>query len=118
LRSDYDYLQLPRLLSQFKSVDHEKNISSCIAQVVALWGTFESCPVGGGKLNPRSLILIWDTGASYGLTPFCSNFIDYVQCDIPVRDVTNVNKVVGIGTTLHKFTCMLGLYNILDSKIQ
>jgi hypothetical protein len=50
------------------------------------------------------LILIWDTGASYGLTPFCSDFISYVECDIPVWDVTKVNKVIGIGTTLHKFT--------------
>jgi len=27
-----------------------------------------------------------------------------VECEIPVRDVTKVNKVIGIGTTLHKFT--------------
>ena len=104
LRVDRDYLQLSRLLSKFKSIDHEKNISSCIARVAALRGTFENRPVGGGKLDPRSVILIWDTGASYGLTPFRSDFIDYVECDIPVRDVTKVNKVIGIGTTLHKFT--------------
>ncbi len=40
----------------------------------------------------------------FGLTPFCSDFIDFVECDIPVRDVTKVNKVIGIGTTLHRFT--------------
>ena len=60
------------------------------------------------KVESRSLILIWDTGASYGLTPFCSDFIDYVECDIPVRDVTKVNKVIGIGTTIHKFTDING----------
>jgi hypothetical protein len=49
------------------------------------------------------LILIWDTGGSAGLTPFRSDFIDYVECDIDVRDVTKVNRVIGIGTTLHKF---------------
>ena len=54
-------------------------------------------------LDPKTLILIWDTGGSAGLTPFRSNFIDYVECDIDVRDVTKVNKVIGIGTTLHKF---------------
>jgi hypothetical protein len=27
-----------------------------------------------------------------------------MECDIPVWDVAKVNKVVGIGTTLHKFT--------------
>ena len=74
LKSDHDYLQRPRLLSQFKSIDHEKNISSCIARVAALGGTFENRPVGGGNLDPRSLILIWNTGASYGLTLFCSSF--------------------------------------------
>ena len=98
------FLQLPRLLSQFRSTDHEKNISSCIARVAALRGTFENRAVPGGPKDPRTLILIWDTGASFGLTPFRSDFIDYVECDIPVRDVTKVNRVVGIGTTIHKFT--------------
>ncbi len=65
---------------------------------------FKNCLVDGGKLNPHSLILIWDTGASYGLTLFHSDFIDYVECNIPVQDVTKVNKVIGIGTTLHKST--------------
>jgi hypothetical protein len=55
-------------------------------------------------MDSRSLILIWDTGAFYRLTPFCSVFIDFVECNIPVWDVTKVNKVIGIGTTLHKFT--------------
>ncbi len=38
LRSDVQYLQLPRLLSKFRSIDHEKNIYSYIARVLALWG--------------------------------------------------------------------------------
>jgi hypothetical protein len=71
---------------------------------VALWGTFENCPVSGGTLDPCHLILIWDTGVSFDLTPFLSDFIDYVECDTPVQDVTKVNKVIGIGTTIHKFT--------------
>jgi hypothetical protein len=73
-------------------------------RVAALWGTFENHPVGGGELNLCSLILIWDTGASYGLTLFCSDFIDYVDCDILVWNVTKVKKVIRIRTTLHKFT--------------
>ncbi len=104
LGHDRDYLQLPRLLSQFQSDDHEKNISSGIARIAALRGTFENRPAGGADLDPCSVILIWDMGASFGLTPFCSDFIDYVECKIPVCDVTKVNKVIGIGTTLHKFT--------------
>ncbi len=55
-------------------------------------------------MDPCSLISIWFTGASYELNPFCSDFIDYMECDIPVRDDTKVNKVIRIGTTLHEFT--------------
>jgi hypothetical protein len=35
--------------------------------------------------------------------PFQSDFIDYVKCEIDVCDITKVNKVVGIGATLHRF---------------
>ena len=52
--------------------------------------------------NTKSLILIWDTGASFGITPFRSDFIDYVKADIAVKDVTKIIKVIGIGTTLHR----------------
>jgi hypothetical protein len=59
-------------------------------------------------LDPKTLILIWNTGGSVGLTPFRSDFIDYVECDIDVPDVTKVNKVIRIGTTLHKFVDVAG----------
>jgi hypothetical protein len=51
--------------------------------------------------------LVWDTGASFGLTPFRSDFIDYTACEIPVNDIARTNIVIGIGTTLHRFlsTC-------------
>ncbi len=35
--------------------------------------------------------------------PFQSDLIDYVKCEIDVCNITKVNKVVGIGTMLHKF---------------
>ncbi len=68
------------------------NISYCIARVAALGGTFENCLVCGEKLDPRSLIVIWDTGASYGLTQFCSDFIEYEECDILVRDALKLTR--------------------------
>ena len=58
---------------------------------------------GQRSLDPKTLMLIWDTGASAGLTPFWSDFIDYVECEIDVCDISKVNKAIGIGTTLHKF---------------
>ncbi len=69
-----------------------------------MYGYENSGPHINVWLDPRQLMLIWDTGASFGLTPFRSDFIDYVACTIPVRDITKVNNVIGIGTTLHKFT--------------
>ena len=52
--------------------------------------------------------MIYDTGASYGLTPFHADFIDYEPCDIGVKDVTKMNKVVGIGTVLYKMKATNG----------
>ena len=106
-----DFLKLSRLLSHKHSIDHSKNAQECLSRVHAIRGAFGG-PQGienGGSfhdvpLDPKRVMLIWDTGASYGLTPFRSDFIDYVACTIPVRDVTRVNNVIGIGTTLHKFS--------------
>ena len=53
--------------------------------------------------DPCTNVIIWDTGASFGLTPFKSDFIYYLKCDTPVKDVTKFNTVIGIGTKIHKF---------------
>ena len=53
--------------------------------------------------DPRIMMLVLDTRDSYGFTPFMSNFTYDVRCDISVKDTTKVNRVIGIGTTLHKF---------------
>ena len=53
--------------------------------------TFKTCP------------LVWDTGASFGLTPFRGDFIDYTECSITINDIARSNQVIGVGTTLHKF---------------
>ncbi len=42
-------------------------------------------------------------GLEQSTPPFRSDFMDYVEVDFEVRDVTKANKVVRIGTTLHKF---------------
>ena len=80
-----------------------RQIKLALDQVNLLWVTFEIYQLAQGHLNPKTLILIWDTGPSAGLTPFCSDFIEYVKCDIDVLDIAKVNKVIDIGTTLHKF---------------
>ncbi len=76
---------------------HVKQINSALDRVALLRGIYEMHKSVSSHLDPKTLILIWDTGGSAGLTPFRSDFIDYVECDIDVRDVTKVNKVIGIG---------------------
>ena len=52
----------------------------------------------------RGMPLIWDTGASIGLTPFRSDFIDYQTLNnVTVKDIARKNKVLGVGTVLWKF---------------
>ena len=43
-----------------------------------------------GTTDPMKSILIWYTGSSYGLALFRSGFIDDVNCDIPVKDMTKI----------------------------
>ena len=49
-----------------------------------------------------SMPMVWDTGASFGLTPFREDFIDYEPCRIPVMDIKSTNYVIGVGTVLWK----------------
>ncbi len=101
---DHDFLHLPQLLKTFCNHDyHARQIKFALDQVALLCGTFEMHRSAPDRIDPKTFILIWDTGAYAELMPFWSDFIDYVECEIDVRDITKVNKVVSIGTTLHKF---------------
>ena len=100
------FLAFPQLLNQFTLLDHAQQAEQAVNRAnifrVALENrhhkpkeqdsSFTGCP------------LVWDTGASFGLTPFRADFIDYVECRIPVKDISKTNMVIGIGTTLHKYT--------------
>ena len=37
------------------------------------------------------------------MVPLKSDFVDYAEAEIPVKDVTKVNQVIMIGTTINKF---------------
>ena len=49
------------------------------------------------------MMLSWDTGAVFGLITFKDNFVYEMECEIPVKYVNGVNKVIGIGKTTHRF---------------
>ena len=55
-------------------------------------------------------MIIWDTGASFGLKSFKSDFIYYMRFNIPAKDVKKVNTVIGIGATINKFVNANGKY--------
>ena len=82
---DHDFLCLLQLLKAFCNHDyHVSQIKLGLNKIALLCGTFEMHHLASDRLNPKTLILIWDTEASAGLTPFRSNFIDYVKCEIDV----------------------------------
>ena len=102
----HELLQLPLLLSTLNHIDNVANINKLVLiRSALLCGSILEYHLHHSVeiKYPRKLILIWDTGASYGLTLFRSDFFDYVKFDISVKDVTKINRAIGIGTTLHKF---------------
>ncbi len=60
------------------------------------------------KVDFKHTPLRWDTGATHGLTPFLKDFIHYHLCDIPVKDISKVNRVIGVGMVMHKFQATNG----------
>ena len=82
---DHDFIRLPQLLKTLCNHDyHVSQIKSGLNQIALLCSTFEMHHLASDCLDPKTLILIWDTGASAGLTPFHCNFIDYFECEIDV----------------------------------
>ena len=100
-----NFLSLPILMSKFTEMDHVQNVEKLCQLLAALsYRSLENRLYNSCQKNyPKTLMLIWDSGASFGITLFRSGFIDYVEADIPVKDVTKINRVIGIGTALHKF---------------
>lgn len=97
----YDPSKLQVMLKTFSGLDHRANAQQTLDRLNALRALeCNHCP---SKADVLATPCVWDTGASNGLTPFRSDFIDYVECDIPVKDVSKVNKVVGFGTVLTRF---------------
>ncbi len=54
------------------------------------------------KVDFKHTPLTWDTGATHKLTPFLKDYIHYHPCDIPVKDILKVNRVIRVGTVMHK----------------
>ena len=113
-----DFTRLPKLISKFQDnhgtelkadlkdflannqhTTHTNHIKTSMVRANLRCG----CLGYSTSYYPCTTVIVLDTGASFGLIAFKSNFIDYVNCNIPVKDVTKVNTVIGIGLTIHKF---------------
>jgi hypothetical protein len=57
-------------------------------------------PAESGYFNSP---VVLDTGASSGLTPYRCDFISYRKVNIPLRDVSKINHVIGVGTVAWRF---------------
>ena len=78
----HDFLQLLQLLYTLNDTDHAANVKSMLLKWAPLLCESildHSLHYSGDRKDPRKLILIWYTGASYGLTLFRSDFIDYTK---------------------------------------
>ena len=104
-----DFLSPVRLTKHFSTFDHAANAEKAVARMNLLCcqsdaaRAFKQC-----SHSMKNTPLVYDTGASYGLTPFRADFIDYQTCDIPVKDISKTNRVKGIGTVMYKFTATNG----------
>jgi hypothetical protein len=82
-------------------------IKLALDRVALLCGTFKMHQSASYCLNPKTLILIWHTGASAGLMPFCSDFVDFVECEIVVCELQNVYfvRMNDIFQDAHQYIC-------------
>ena len=94
------FLGFPKLMRKLEFKEHGVNVQSTVGRANLLTSELGSSFM---KATFRECPLVWDTGASFGLTPFRGDFIDCVECQIPVKDISRMNMVIGMGTTLHKF---------------
>ena len=94
------FLGFSKLTKKREFKEHGVKVQSTVGQANLLTSEVGSSFM---KTTFRECPLVWDTGALFGLTLFRGDFIDYVECQIPVKDIVCTNMVVGMGTTLHKF---------------
>ena len=96
-------------LAKTQHTTHAKCIKICMSSADILCGRLGSSTFQ----DPRTTMRIWDTSASFGLTPFKSDLIDYLKFNTHVKYVTNVNTVIGIGTKICNFVDANGKYILL-----
>ena len=105
-------LIVPRMLKH-QSMEHHRRQA---AQVVSRYniamqnvegGTYQCTHSASGSAY-EDTPLIFDTGASSGLTPFRADFITYHPCNIEIKDISKTNTVIGMGLAMYKIKASNG----------
>lgn len=106
--SDCDFTQLPHLLHSFRKIPQldewkDQSTAHSVLNCVNIFccrfeNSTEHCN-HGSLLD--SAPLVWDTHA--GLTPYRAHFFNYVDINIPVKDVTKTNNVVFLDLSYTSF---------------
>ena len=97
---DEFFLRFPKLMRKLKFNEHGEKVQSTVGHASVLTSKVGSSLM---KATFRECPLVWDIGSLFGLTPFKGNFIDYIECQIPVKDISHTNMVIDMNTILHKF---------------
>ena len=99
------FLAANRLKSKLESADRSRVAEEVVQRASIFSSTYQTKynDTGRRRHTHKTCPLVWDAGASAGMTPFRCDFVDYMKCQIPVNDTARTNMVVGVGTTLHKF---------------
>ncbi len=102
--SHWDFCALQCLLYDLDSHQSPSSLSSAIACLnLFLSSPQHHCILECTSHTPDETLLVYNLVASAGLTPFKSDFLDYVKCSIHVCNISKVNEVISIGTTFHNF---------------
>ena len=105
----YIYIYISTRVNNFISSSNLLNAKMSVLERLNIFSSVvENCRMVLSKPDCKSDILIWDTGALFGMNLFKSDFIDCVHADIPLREITKVNQVIGIVTTTHKYVDVNG----------
>ena len=111
-----DFLSLAKLFNNFKEIDHESRAKEVVGRYIGHRSSLFLTRVLEAQHNSQGITsdefkfcpCVWDTGASYGLTPFRSDFIDYEEVHIEVQDIAHTNVVIGVGTVMWKMKATNG----------
>ena len=99
-----DPLSSFHLVNSLSKVDHSADAQRSVTLMIMFWARLLASDEGitCEDLTFAQMPMVWDTGASYGLTLFCKDFIDYELCQILVMDIKSTKYVIGVGTVLWK----------------